>query len=105
MRATELSRMKMAIGIGGDCSAIIGAPIVKVLPKRLQIPIAVAAKRVGNMSAFTKNTRLKNPELPNFVNITKIGIKLVYDVSSNIIKPPKIEIEICPINAYFAPKF
>jgi hypothetical protein len=61
MIATELKRMKMAIGIGGDCSAIIGAPIVKVLPNKLQIPIAVAAKRVGNMSEFTKNTRLNNP--------------------------------------------
>jgi hypothetical protein len=95
----------MTIGIGCVCSAIIGAPIEKVLPNKLQIPIAVAAKRVGNMSAFTKNTRLKKPDDPNFVNMTKIGIKLTYYASNNIITPPKIEIEICPMNAYFAPNF
>jgi hypothetical protein len=37
--------------------------------------------------------------------MTKIGIKLTYYASNNIITPPKIEIEICPMNAYFAPNF
>ena len=47
-RAERTREPRMSIGCGGFSSAAIGAKIVASLPEKLQIPVAVPQKSVGN---------------------------------------------------------
>ena len=57
---------KIIIGSGSLCSATKGADTVHSLAKKLQIPIAEAAKSVGNRSRLQTKTKLNVPQTPNF---------------------------------------
>jgi hypothetical protein len=66
----------------------MGAAIDTNLAKKLQIPIAVEQKSVGNISTLPIYTRLKVPHTPNFAIIMKKGNNPVIDPRHNIIIPP-----------------
>lgn len=54
----------------------------------MQIPIAVAENNVGKRSAFDKNTRLNELEVPSLPIIIKTGMRLVNEWNSKMVEPP-----------------
>lgn len=69
------------------------------------MPIAVAENKVGNISEFAKNTRLKVLEVPVFATMIKKGIQIVNYYRNIIIAPPNIVKEMHTMNEVRTPNF
>lgn len=79
--------------------------MVRILAKKLQIPIAVAENKVGNKSELARKTKLKVLEVPIFANMMKTGMKLI-NVCKNIIMSPPTSVKLIQIkNAILTPYF
>jgi len=76
------------IGVGGLNSASKGAKIVISLAEKLQIPIAVAANKVGNSSTVFIYARVKTPVTPHLANTTKRGIRATCEEPKKIMQTP-----------------
>lgn len=73
--AAIFTKTNIVIGNGSDFSATYGAPIVQILAKKLQMPIAVDVNKVGNRSVLEIKHKLKVLAVPSLVNITNMGIQ------------------------------
>ena len=74
MPAINVDKQNAVIGIGLFNSATVGAIIVPIFPKTLQIPKAVAANIAGNIYALAKYAILKVAATPNLASNIIIGI-------------------------------
>lgn len=73
MNAKVAKTLNAIIGTFPFISATIGAIIVAILAKKLQIPMAVAQKSVGNKELWAMYTRLKVEATAKEALSTKAG--------------------------------
>ena len=72
INALRLRIVKMMMGTGYLNSAITGAKITLLLLAKLQIPIDVTPKRVGNIFGCSVYRAMKRQQTPPRANATKI---------------------------------
>jgi hypothetical protein len=73
INATVDRTLNTTMGVLPCISATRGAMIVTILAKKLQIPMADAQKRVGNIELCAMYTKLKQDAAPNEALNTKAG--------------------------------
>ena len=94
--------VKRIIGISPPTSAIMGAPIVIQLPKKVHIPIAVEANSVGKVCELPTKQIMVFDEMPNLLTSTKIGIQVLL-ILRKMSKPPMLDIRKKKIKPFFSP--
>ena len=78
------------MGMGGSTSAISGAPIEQPLEKKLQNPKANPIKSAGKQILVAVYTSVKLMQMPNLAMITNMGIRLVLELPTKMMRMPPI---------------
>jgi len=86
-KVTEARIVKITMAVFPSISATRGAIMVANLAKKLQIPMAVAAKRAGKIDVWAIYTRLKHDAAPNEALSTRAG-----NTSGDLAEYPKNKI-------------